>query len=284
MNRFLIAGCQRSGTTLMRLLLGSHSEITCIDEVLSYEMLAGNQRREESRVMGFKIPVWTEQLSEPVLRANELAWLCGFRDVRNFYSGEKIVFLLRNPLDTVCSMMKLKLLHSSWLERVCLPVLERKLSESEFVEAFQDDILAATNAADRLAASGALYWKCKTGALLRYMKSGLPVHPVIYEQLVTTTATVMREVLGFLGVEWQESVLQHHRRSHSQIVGGKAMGGTDPSRSVDGESVGQWKRSLTREQIEIVRRISDPLVAELAALPEVPRPGIPFPWRANPSP
>ena len=66
MNRFLIAGCQRSGTTLMRLLLGSHSDITCIDEILSYEVLAGTRSSPATGLTGFKIPVWTEQLAEPV--------------------------------------------------------------------------------------------------------------------------------------------------------------------------------------------------------------------------
>jgi hypothetical protein len=250
----------------MRLLLGSHTEVKCIDEVLSYEVLAGDRRSEESPMTGFKIPVWTEQLSEPVLRANELAWLCGFRDVPNSYSGEKIVFLLRNPLDSVCSMMKLKLTHASWMESVCLPLLEHKLSQPECARDFRDDVLNARKAADHFAASAAVYWKCKTGALLRYMKSGLPVHPVIYERLVTATADVMRGVLRFLGVGWQDSVLHHHQRSHAQIFGGRAIGGTDPSRSVDDRSVGQWRRSLSNEQIETVQRISDPVVSELAAL------------------
>lgn len=66
---FLIVGCQRSGTTLLRLVLESHSSIISIDEPASYELLSNNKKLEikkknlkEKKWIGFKIPRFTEQI------------------------------------------------------------------------------------------------------------------------------------------------------------------------------------------------------------------------------
>lgn len=36
---FYIIGCQRSGTTLMRLILDSHPQVSCVDESSAYDLL-----------------------------------------------------------------------------------------------------------------------------------------------------------------------------------------------------------------------------------------------------
>jgi hypothetical protein len=66
MRRFLITGCQRSGTTLLRLILGSHSKIHCYDEYLAYARLRDGDASEAQgcQLVGYKIPRWTEQLND----------------------------------------------------------------------------------------------------------------------------------------------------------------------------------------------------------------------------
>src|SRR5437016_4600645 len=61
--RFYILGCQRTGTTLMRLVLECHSKILCFGEVRGYQALANNERTIPygKEIVGFKIPRWTEQ-------------------------------------------------------------------------------------------------------------------------------------------------------------------------------------------------------------------------------
>src|SRR3989442_1785108 len=64
--RFFILGCQRTGTTLMRLVLECHSKILCFGEVRGYQALTNNERTIPSgkQIVGFKIPRWTEQFGE----------------------------------------------------------------------------------------------------------------------------------------------------------------------------------------------------------------------------
>jgi hypothetical protein len=125
MRRFLIAGCQRSGTTMMRLILESHKNIQCVDEQYSYEMLSGRLAQPDTTgaLLGFKIPVWTEQLLQAQLHWNEYAYLYGSDPVPNFYDREPIIFMVRSPFDTISSMLRLKVESDSWLQRVGVPVV-----------------------------------------------------------------------------------------------------------------------------------------------------------------
>jgi hypothetical protein len=85
MRRFLITGCQRSGTTLLRLILGSHSKIYCYDEYLAYARLRDGDASEAQgyQLVGYKIPRWAEQLNDPQLSvmgrlAGSIHGACGF--------------------------------------------------------------------------------------------------------------------------------------------------------------------------------------------------------------
>ena len=67
--RFFILGCQRSGTTLLRLILEVHPDVFCYDELKGYAVLQGAIQEDlpHARLIGFKIPRWTEQMNCEVL-------------------------------------------------------------------------------------------------------------------------------------------------------------------------------------------------------------------------
>jgi hypothetical protein len=250
----------------MRLLLESHPAIECVDEMDSYLRLAQASRPPTDRLVGYKIPIWTEQLDQPVLRLNELTALRKSGPIVNFYAAHKIVFMLRNPLDVVASMMELRVGGWQWLKDECLPVMETLLRDREFQVRYEVELKLIRESASRNVGMGALYWKWKTGALIRYSREGLPIHPVVYEQLVVEPATAMREVLAFLCVEWHADVLHHHRQKHGQVMDGKAIGGTDVRRAVDGESLGKWHKVLAQNEVELVLDISASLMRELMSV------------------
>jgi len=263
MERFLILGCQRSGTTLMRLLLESHSDVACVDEILSYLVLLGiTGHTTQKPLLGFKIPIWTEQMLYPQLQGNELSFTAPeLAQADNFYHGEKLIFLVRDPLDVVASMMTLTMRGGQkWMEVVGAPMMQEKRKDSTFALRFSKELSQVDSAAERIVALGALYWTFKNAALLDYLAAGLPVLPVSYEQLVADPETQLRRVVEFLGVEWQPDVLRHNELPHTQIRNGKAIGDTDPTRPIDSQSVGQWQRLLTNPQAATVKSIADPLV------------------------
>src|ERR1700722_4163907 len=135
--RFFILGCQRSGTTLLRLILESHPDVFCYDELKGYAVLQGaaDEVRADARLVGFKIPRWTEQLTFPVLFDEGPEGPCD-----NFYRGEKVLFVHRDVRDTIASMFKLKAGESNWCEIWAPRIIDAKL--------FHDDTFRARYSAE----------------------------------------------------------------------------------------------------------------------------------------
>jgi len=269
---FLIAGCQRTGTTLMRMILESHSMIRCFDETLAYSALAKEEYAAPSnaKLIGLKIPRWTEQLTEPTLRDLGLDVECP-----NFYRGQKIIFLLRNVKDTVASMVKLKFGTESWLETWGKPILDWKIQQNDkFRMRFHDEIEKLKSSPEQLVAAGALYWKYKTLSYFDYCNKRFRVHGVRYETLVTNPEPVLQSVCGFLGVPWERQLLNHAQLPHGELSkNGLAIGNTDPLKPIHRESVGQWKRFFNDLQASEIMRIAGDVETlleriDLLSLPE----------------
>lgn len=268
MRRFLIAGCQRSGTTMMRLILESHRDIQCIDEQYSYEMLAGRLQQADptAPVVGFKIPVWSEQLLQDRLHWNEYSYQYGTEPVPNFYDREPLIFMVRSPLDTISSMMMLKVESDSWLERVGVPVVRSMAESGRLSDEFHADLESASSCEHPEVAIGALYWKIKSSAALSYLEADLPVHLVIYERFVANPAAFLPGILRRIGVDWDENVLLHHEKSHGELIEGRAIGDTDPARAIDTRSIGRSNNSLSANQVDLITRMAGDLERKLCSL------------------
>jgi hypothetical protein len=249
MDRFFIAGCQRTGTTLMRLLLECHPAVFCYDEELAYGVLARGEHVPPAgkRLVGFKVPRWTEVLGAEVLWDEGLA-----ERAHEAYRGESIIFMLRDVRDTVASMIKLEPSPTkNWLETCARPILVSKLegeAAGPFGRRFRRELALVRESGYALPLVGALYWKYKTQSYFVFRDRGWPVCPVRYELLVRQPRLHLQRVLRFLGVPWHEGVLHHPESPHTEIdQNGLAIGNTDPRRSIDAASVGQWRRFLTPE-------------------------------------
>lgn len=254
---FLIVGCQRSGTTLVRLILECHSRVGCFDELTSYQILAQgmvpDMHRGESKSLGFKIPRWTEQLDDPILADEGEPYTA-----TQFYSGQKIVFMLRDVRDTVASMAKLKSGGTAWIdawpERIFSAKRER---EERFAREFQRELEQVENCCERTYAMAGLYWKYKTLAFFRYEQRGYPVLGVRYGELVKNPEPVLRRICEFLNIDFQPKLLNHPAFCHPETFeNGLTIGNTDPQRPIHAESFGQWTHRLTARQTEAILAIA----------------------------
>lgn len=258
--RFFIVGCQRTGTTLLRLILECHSRIACFDETTAYRMLTeGVEPPSERDLLGFKIPRWTEQLQAPSL------WEYGLDGpVPQFYRQEPLLFLLRDPRDTVASMATLKAGRESWLEAWAMPILDSKLQSLQFRQRFARDIALLHASRHPRFAYGALYWKYKTQAFLDYRAAGWPALGVAYEDLVNTPEPHLQAIVRFLGMPWEAGVLQHPQFWHREVFpDGRTVGTTDPRRPIDPSSVGQWQRLFSAEEAHSIMEIAGALYREI---------------------
>jgi hypothetical protein len=267
--RFFIVGCQRTGTTLMRLVLETHPEIYCYDELLAYSVLQNGSHVEMkgSRLVGFKIPRWTEQLDSPVLLVVGPEGPCN-----RFYRGEKILFLVRDVRDAVCSMMKLKAGESCWCEIWVPPILEGKLSnDPTFRSRYAAELEIIESSSHRLIGMAALYWKYKTASLLDYQSKGFPVMGIPYEGLVTEPLSTLMGICRHLQVPFHRNLLFHNEFSHTELFdSGLTMGNTDPHRPIQALSVGQGVKFFSDSELRVIEQVAGDLPGQLSGrLPEV---------------
>jgi hypothetical protein len=246
----------------MRLILECHDQISCFDELRSYDVLAQRPllRDLAGRKVGFKIPRWTEQLDAEDLWDEGLPVRAS-----RIYFGQKIVFLLRDPRDTLASMIKLEAGETSWLNTWPPRILGAKVRENPaFRDEFQSELTAIHNSSDPAIATAALYWKYKTLSFFRYRELGYPVLGVHYDQLVRQPETVLRRVCEFLEIEWQSGLLDHPAFSHGETFNdGLTVGGTDPHLRIHARSVGHWPAHLTLDQERIVLCVAGDVLARV---------------------
>lgn len=256
-SRFFIAGCQRSGTTMLRLALSSHSHVICFDEPLAYKVLSGMPTTIPKRCscVGFKVPRWTEQFIST--RWSDIGLK---EETNNNYRKEPIIFIVRNILDTITSMYSLKSSQSNWLNVWGKRIILGKRSENEFVLKYNEDLELIDSLNDndeKLMAIAALYWKYKNDSLKTYINHGLPILPVSYEKLVRQPENELKRIVTFLKLKWSGKVLHHNRNNHQELDNtGMAIGNTDPKRSIDCKSLNKWQAVLTEYDRKLILSVA----------------------------
>jgi hypothetical protein len=258
---FFIIGCQRSGTTLMRLVLECHSEVECRDEVVSYGTIGGRRTTARTRrLLGLKVPCLTEQFASPTLW--DVAWV---PEVPNGYRGHPLIFMIRDARDTVASMMGLQVFGRSWVESSLESTLQAKVErDPAFAERYASALSLLDWSRRRDPAKAALYWRYKSDALFDYLSRRFPVLLVRYEDVVRQPQLELLRVCGFLRIPWERGLLNHPGFTHRELdSAGIAMGGTNARRPIDRESVGKWRNALTEEQAADVLRFAGTLQADL---------------------
>lgn len=266
-NLFFILGCQRTGTTLVRLILECHSKIFCVDEYRAYSILQDqNLLKKEIKSnlgkqwLGFKTPRITEQLLEPFLADIGI----DFR-TQNHFKNKPIVFLVRDVLDTITSMSLLEQNGMSWLKRWATKTIDFWCKTNPFfVELYQHEINFLKNANNKDLVAGALCWKFKTSSYFSYVKNSVPIILIHYEDLVTKKQIPIKRILDFLNLEWEDSLLSHEKISHPETdESGITVGNNDSKIPIHSSSVGIHKKFLKQKEKSEILNITHDLMSEL---------------------
>lgn len=227
----LIIGSQRSGTTLMFLMLTAHPKITGLDEnhagfaLPPWPVVAVNAMRGMRTV--YKLPMATSDLDR----------------VTGWFPRCALIWMVRHPFAVVASMRNLRLQDGqTWIQKLGLAEAQRAMGlfrtpRPGELEGLSTVALAAT------------IWRYKLLAMELYRERDVTVHPVRYEDLVVDPAAVLRGLLAVLRLPWSDNMLRHHE-FHGEEYHAGGTRGTDPldaARRHRGEELTPDEQSVVKE-------------------------------------
>jgi len=223
----LIVGSQRTGSTLMSMILGAHPQLKLRGDLDLPEILNGPCAENDV--------------------VHSVAWTARHALIKQSCASPKCVFMLRNIPAIVGSMMALG--SPSWAQQYSFAEIARAIigiSEwynqhciiSYTVPIFRDnDILRAATVCAYL----------KSYMIVEYRKSGLATRGVRYEDLVSNPKDTVTQIARFLKINWSDNLLRHH-----EICDGGAFAGNDPKKRIDTASVNKWKNQLSSSQTDVI--------------------------------
>jgi len=247
----LITGCQRSGTTLLNLILDSHPEITGIDEMDA----------DASELQSYL----THPRYHPCVTLKLPAACHEVKAINSLVPNLKVIWCIRDPRDVVLSMASLRLQISeaetmAWVNHPqgarreianCFPALSAnaKTRLLPYLKKYSgiEQQPPGSRSRDSAIFTGALCWEIKNNIPETYEEAGIEYLVVHYEKLISTPRETIKAVLDFMGLDWHDDVLRHHR-----LHSGMSIGNTDNAAPINHSNMRKWEKGLSAAQISII--------------------------------
>lgn len=239
-----LLGFARSGTTLLDQILKSHSRIVTLEEKFTLADIGKDFFHDSSRsafdqlthtgIEAYRKKYWdrvqgflNRQLNGRMLIDRNPFYTKYLGHIHRFFPSARIVFAMRDPRD------------------VCL---------SCFMQDFA--INAATRHFTSLLETAEYYATIMN--LFFYFQKELPlnIYFVKYESLIEDVEIVTRELLAFLGLDWEEDVLEYNKTARQSYI--KTVSYHQVVKPIYKTAVQRWKKY--EEEMQPVLPILQPFV------------------------
>ncbi len=268
----VVAGCQRSGTTLVGNILGCHRQALLVDEDNQlYEWV------ERCLLSGQDDPEFTEstfaqadekykgghrrihvvkgrrklrpEIDTLVLKAPNLTY--SFEALSKLPQNVQVVYPVRDPRAVVASMERLSHIDMvgnqvKWMEK-----------SPQIAAMFGDEILKLADPSVPVHVRRAIVWQIKSGLFKAFETAGLNPFVFQYEDLVQDKESVLRKMTSHMGLSFDNKMTRHE-----SFYRGLAPGLTLRARAVDSSSTLKWKNRLGPRQVREILEAADPLAKE----------------------
>ena len=244
----VIGGSPRSGTTLLRSILGRHPAIASLPEttVFLHRVSSPKDIAAQTGLPAGEIAAWQrqsrsqmefiERFHDRVLdRSGKRVWaektpwnVMRFGFVRRRFPHAKLVHIVRDGRDVVCSLRG-------------KPFAKAEHSAPDSAET---------------ARRCALQWRTGVAAGLRF-RGDPAYYELRYEDLVRAPEPTLRALMAFLHIPWDGSLVRAPSAASAHSDESKAAGRVFTS------SIGRWRAELSGEDRAAIALLTAPLLAEL---------------------
>lgn len=262
----IIGGCGRSGTTLMRVILDSHSQIACGPEsnvFPSPNRLNPGSPGAEKLAKKFDLgSSEMRRLLESSATRAEFAerFFAAYRD-----QAGKPLWADKTPRNVQV-----------------MPYILEHFPEARFVHVIRDgrDVVCSLRTHPRHRVIDGQIVKLDTwnpikdcvGRWVKDVGDGLAYrgdpryYELKYEDLVTDTEGTLRGLFEFLRLDWEPAVMSFHEVQSSSRDPVKFAQNPEATKPLQSSSIGRWKKDLTGDDLEYVLREAGPLLRTLGYL------------------
>lgn len=250
-----VIGMYRSGTTLLRYVLDSHSNLACPPESAFISQL-DEMYNDERSIEGFTSLGFDQE--HVLLRQRTFAayffeayakshgkarwvdkspiYVEHIDFIKKLFPTGRFLVLYRHPLDQVDSAVKRGTISAKEL--------------APFVEAGKDEDARIVHAR---------YWANKAEEIGAFMAvEDYPCHPFLYEEMCAEPVRVLKEVFQFIDEPWEDSVLDFNKKEHDKGNEDGRVSATQEF-SVSKDNYKDWPEELQQQCWGIVEAAASPL-------------------------
>lgn len=276
-----VVGVNRSGTTLLRMMLDAHPQLTMPPETHFVPELIDLDEDGRATPEGF-LGVITSQREWGDFGLTEEQLLGEFRALDPLNAGDALRAFYRLYAERVG---KPRCGEKTPIYVKSIRKINRALPEARFVHVIRDGRDVALSIRDRAVKEHPIEriaerWVRRIGQARRQSKHVSHYEEIRYEQLILETEPTLRRVLAFFELPWDDAVLDYHQRSADRLEEMKRELPADGKRTTlsverrmatharttqapDPSRVSRWREQMDREDRRLFESIAGELLSEL---------------------